>query len=65
MFEDVADLRGAYSISEFVRNFSIGRSTAYKLIAEKKLRCIKVGRRSLITRADADSFLASLPELST
>ena len=65
MAEDVSaatsDLRSAYSIAEFVRAFGISRSSTYKLLAARKLRAVHVGRRVLITAADAQAWLNSLP----
>ena len=44
--------RLAYSIEELARLTSLGRTTIYKIIFEKKeLELVKVGRRSLVTAA--------------
>jgi excisionase family DNA binding protein len=48
------------SIAEAVEITSIGRSTLYLAIKEKKLVARKVGRKTIIMREDLDSFLASL-----
>lgn len=42
----------------------ISRSTLYLEIKSRRLRAIKVRGRTLISRADAAAWLASLPELT-
>ncbi|MBC7582343.1 MAG: helix-turn-helix domain-containing protein [Tardiphaga sp.] len=51
----------AYNIKEFCKCFSIGRSKTYDEIKVGRLRAIKVGRRTLITMADAEEWLLGLP----
>jgi excisionase family DNA binding protein len=53
----------AFSISEFCRQYGIGRTNAYQEIAAGRLRAVKVGRRTLITQEAAEAWLTSLPEL--
>lgn len=65
MSDKTSDLREAYSPEQFQQAFSLSKSTFYELVKAGRLRAVKVGRRTLITRADADAFLASLTELST
>ena len=38
----------------------LGESTVWKLIREKKLHAIKMGRATRVLRSDADAFLANL-----
>ncbi len=52
----------AMTLDVFCSHFSIGKTTAYKLIKEHKLKVIKLGRRTLVTKAEADRLLASLVE---
>lgn len=54
----------AFSVIEFCRRYSIGRTNAYQEIAAGRLRAVKVGRRTLITVDAAEAWLASLPELN-
>jgi excisionase family DNA binding protein len=54
---------GFYSIAEFLRIYSIGRTTAYRLAQSGKLRITKVGRGSRIAKADAQAWAASLPTI--
>lgn len=65
MSDAIPDFRGAYSPEQFQQAFSLSKSLFYALVKAGRLRAVKVGRRTLITRADADAFLASLPELNT
>jgi excisionase family DNA binding protein len=41
------------------------RETAYQQIRAGRLRAVKLGRKTLILRADAEVWAASLPELRT
>jgi excisionase family DNA binding protein len=44
----------AYTVKDACRVLGIGRSMLYKLIAESKLKPIKIGRRTLIPRAEIE-----------
>lgn len=57
------DLHRALSIDAFCSRYGIGRTTAYQEIAAGRLRAVKVGRRTLITRDAAEAWLASLPSV--
>jgi len=63
---DSSELNGrnsrAFSIEEFCRIYSIGRTTAYAEMSAGRLKRRKVGKRSLITRDDAEAWLRALPE---
>jgi excisionase family DNA binding protein len=50
----------ALSISEFCGRYGIGRTTTYEEIQSGRLRAVKVGRRTLVTESDAESWLATL-----
>ena len=52
---------GFLTVTEFLRTYSIGRTTLYRLAAAKQLRIHKVGRSSRIAKADAAAWAASLP----
>jgi len=58
-----APSRRAFSVREFCRRYSIGRTNAYQEIAAGRLRAVKVGRRTLIAHNDAETWLAALPEI--
>jgi hypothetical protein len=51
----------AYSIEDFCARYGISRSSAYLEIAAGRLAAIKARGRTLIARAAADNWLASLP----
>ena len=51
----------AMSVSEFAQRYGIGRSKAYAEIAARRLRALKVGKRTLITEDDAEIWLRRLP----
>jgi len=50
------------SILDLCRRHSVGRSYVYRLLAEKKIRGVKLGRRVLVNVASADAFFAELPQ---
>lgn len=52
------------SVAQAVRILGIGRSTFYALIKEGRLPVRKLGKRTLILRADLDRFIQALPEKS-
>jgi excisionase family DNA binding protein len=58
-----SDIARALSIDEFCSRYGVGRTTAYQEIAARRLRAVKVGRRTLITRDAAEAWLASLPSV--
>ena len=51
------DKRRAYRIPEFCWRYGIGRSTAYKLAKEGRLRLVKIGNRTLVLHEDAEALL--------
>ncbi len=51
----------AYTISEFTRLAGIGRSFLYEEVKAGRLTVHKAGRRTLITREDAENWLSRLP----
>lgn len=53
----------AISIADAAAHIGIGRTKLYALIAEGQLTARKLGGRTLVLRADLDSFLNKLPKL--
>jgi excisionase family DNA binding protein len=53
--------RRSLSIAEFCNRYGIGRSKAYEEIKARRLRAIKVGRRTLIIVDEAEAWLLSRP----
>lgn len=54
----------AMSVDEFSRWAGVGRTTAWEEIRGRRLRAIKVGRRTLVTIEDAKHWLGTRPERS-
>ena len=53
----------ALTLKDFCEAYRVCRETAYQQIRTGRLRALKIGRKTLILRADADAWAASLPEL--
>jgi excisionase family DNA binding protein len=51
----------AFSINEFCGRYGVGRTTAYDEIKAKRLLVVKVGKRTLVPRDAAESWLKNLP----
>jgi excisionase family DNA binding protein len=58
-------LPGALTLKDFCEGYRICREKAYQEIRAGRLRAVKLGRRTLIMRADVEAWAASLPELRT
>ncbi len=52
----------ALTIQDFCQFYGVGRTFAFQEIKEGRLRTKKAGQRTLILRADADSWVNSLPD---
>jgi excisionase family DNA binding protein len=52
-----AEEKRAYRIPEFCWRYGVGRSTAYKLAKEGRLRLVKIGHRTLVLHDDAEALL--------
>ena len=55
----------ALTLKDFCDAYRVCRETAYQQIRAGRLRAVKLGRKTLILRADAEVWAASLPELRT
>ena len=55
---------GAFTVEEFLDWARIGRTKLYQEIHEGRITPRKLGRKTLILRADAEEWLNSLPEVS-
>lgn len=53
----------AYTINEFCDAVGIGRNKTYIEIKEGRLKTVKIGRRTVIRRDDAEAWLNSLQEV--
>lgn len=45
------------TIKEAMKYLKIGRTTLYKLIKEGKIKPVKIGKRTLIDKADLDRLI--------
>ena len=55
----------ALTLKDFCDAYRLCRETAYGEIRARRLRAVKIGRKTLILRADAEAWAAALPELRT
>lgn len=55
-------MSGLISISKFCTEYSVGRTRAFALLAEKKLVARRFGARTLIEQESARAWAASLPK---
>jgi excisionase family DNA binding protein len=53
----------AYTISDFIETFRLGRTKVYAEIKAGRLKARKVGKRTLVLKTDAEAWLSSLPVL--
>ena len=52
--------KAVFSVNEFCQRYGESRSDFYRRVASGKISIIKRGRRTFITRAEAERWLASL-----
>jgi excisionase family DNA binding protein len=55
----------ALTLKDFCDAYRVCRETTYQEIRAGRLRAVKLGRKTLILRADAEAWAKSLPELGT
>lgn len=53
------------TVAEVVKQYGIGRTKLYELIAENRIEAVKLGTRTLIVVDSVNGFIASLPKLRT
>lgn len=53
--------RGALTVDEFCGWASIGRSKFYQEVKDGRITLRKIGRKTVVTMADAQAWLDSLP----
>jgi len=53
--------RDAYSVEETCMKLGIGRTTFYELVAEGRIKMLKLGRKSIVPAPEIPAFLNSLP----
>ena len=52
------------TVPEFLRQYTISRTSFYEQVKQGKLQLIKRGRRSLVAKTDADAWVESLRQVS-
>jgi excisionase family DNA binding protein len=57
--------REAFAVREFCARYGICRDTFYSEVKRGRLRALKLGRKTIVLRPDADAWAASLPEIRT
>lgn len=50
-----------YSVSEFRHAFSVSNTSFYALVKAGQLKTIKIGRRTLVCRDEAERWFQTLP----
>ena len=62
---ETADAPGAVSVPEAARRLGIGKSLAWELVWEGKLRSLRFGKRVVVPVRAIDALLAGEPEEAT
>jgi excisionase family DNA binding protein len=52
------------SVAEFCARYALSRTKTYEEIKSGRLRALKCGKRTLVTDADAEEWLHSLPTIA-
>jgi hypothetical protein len=55
--------KAAYTVSEFLTAFGLGRTKFYELVNAGQLKARKNGTRTVVLAADAQAWLDSLPQV--
>jgi Helix-turn-helix domain len=59
----MTETKEAISVNEFCDSYDVCRDTCYSEIRRGRLRVRKLGKRTLILRADAQAWADALPRL--
>jgi excisionase family DNA binding protein len=52
--------KATYSVAETMAHLSVGRTKLYELIKTKKLKPLKIGKKTIFPAAELAGFLSSL-----
>jgi excisionase family DNA binding protein len=55
--------REAFAVREFCARYGICRQTFYDEIRRGRIKAVKLGKKTMILRADAEAWAKSLPAL--
>lgn len=58
-----APQRVARTVPETAERLGLGESTVWRLIHNRQLRAVKIGRSTRCIDSDIDAFVAGLPEI--
>ena len=61
--ETTMNIREAFAVREFCARYGICRQTFYDEVHRGRLRAVKLGKKTLVLRADADAWVATMPAL--
>lgn len=61
MGEKMLDIPELLTVTQFCERYSIGKTSFYREVAANRIRIRKFGTATRIARADAETWLASLP----
>ena len=56
-------MEGFYSVAEFLRIYSMRRTSLYRAVNAGQIRITKIGRSSRIAKADAEAWANRLPTI--
>jgi excisionase family DNA binding protein len=60
MAEMSVSLPELMTVQDFLHNFSVGKTTFYREVEAGRLRIVKIGRSTRVTRLDAMDWLQNL-----
>jgi excisionase family DNA binding protein len=55
--------REAFAVREFCARYGICRDTFYEEVRRGRLRALKLGKKTIVLKVDAESWAKSLPAL--
>lgn len=50
-------MRSLISVSEMGRQLGVGKTTAWKIVREKNVECVRIGRRTLVRWDSINRFI--------
>ena len=57
--------REAFAVREFCARYGICRDTFYREVRRGRLRALKIGKKTVVLRLDAEAWVASLPKVQS
>jgi excisionase family DNA binding protein len=55
--------REAFAVREFCARYGICRQTFYDEVRRGRLRAVKLGKKTIVLRTDAEAWVATMPAL--